>query len=290
MHSRNTMKTSGSQHPSSMIGAWAGISYLRCVKTEWRIIRNLGIRMARRNLQSAYRDSWIGFAWMLIQPFTTSILWILLQEHKIISVNVPGQFYAIFVMTGTICWQAFCDGLLITQRAIHDNKSMLTKINVPPEGLLLAGLTESFIRLSISALISLTVINLYSGKLPEINDTAWVLGPSMALCMGFSAGWLLGPPLLLLPDLLRMLQLFLPFVMYLTPVVYNIPESGILRIFMNLNPLSQIMSATRDILMTDIWNFPKLITAPIVCLWTALLLGGHALRKSMPHIIQEMGS
>lgn len=283
-NTRQQNTTSFSMHEGS------GLSYLKTLMAEWSIIQSLGLRMARRNIQSAYRDSWIGFAWMFIQPFTSAILWILLRENKIISVNVPGMNYPVFVISGTLCWQAFCDGLMISQRAIHDNRSMLTKINVPPEGLLLAGLAETFIRLISSALISLIVIALHTQEIPGINGIGWLLGPSMGLCLGFSAGWLLAPPLLLLPDLLRMLLLLLPFMMYLTPVVYDVPESGLLQIVMTMNPLHPIISGTRDILIHETWHIRKLVMVPIICLMTAIVFGGYTLRRSLPHIIQQMGS
>jgi lipopolysaccharide transport system permease protein len=245
--------------------------------------------MSIRNLKSSYRDSLIGGAWMFIQPFTTALLWIVLQTQRIIHVNVDTSEYATFVLSGTLCWQMFCEGLLGPHRSIIDNKQMLTKVNVPPEGLLLSGLIESCVKLCASATISLLVISFQNGHPPGINGVGFFIGPALALLMGFSMGWIFAPPMLILPDLLKLVLMTLPFFMYLSPIVYEKPESGFFNIIMEWNPLTNLLNETRAMLLEKEINIWKMILIPVMTTTAGFFFGGPMLRKGMPHIIQQMG-
>lgn len=264
--------------------------FINELRRDWPVIRSLGYRMARRNLAATYRDSWIGFAWLFIQPFTTAILWILLREYQIIQVNVAIEQYIPFVLAGTLCWQAFCDGLLIPNRTINDNKSMLTKVHIPPEALLLGGLLESLVRIGASMMVTLVLLSMHRGTTPVFSDVALILGPGLALCFGFSAGLLLAPSSLLIPDVMRIILLCLPFFMYLTPVVFNIPQSGLFRTLMLANPLSYLLIGCRNLLIHHHWPNPITAVVLISIIFTVWLIAGYLLRRSLPHIIERMGS
>jgi lipopolysaccharide transport system permease protein len=264
--------------------------YLRSLAADLSVVRSLGYRLALRSLASTYRDSWFGFAWLFIQPFTTSILWILLREYKILEVNVSMRDYPAFVLSGTLCWQAFCDGLLMPQRVISDNRQMLTKINVPPEGLLLAGLAETLVRLAAGSLITCLILTVHAGMLPTINWLALLIGPMMSLWVGFTTGWMIAPPALLLPDLQRFITLGLPFIMYLSPVVYDLPAGGLLHTLMSVNPLTPLLSSTRDLLLQGEWPGLQMFATPALCIILAFSVAGPLMRRALPHIIERMGT
>jgi lipopolysaccharide transport system permease protein len=176
------------------------------------------------------------------------------------------------------------------QRVISDNRQMLTKINVPPEGLLLAGLAETLVKLAAGCLITLLILCVHAGRLPSLTSLALLIGPLMALWVGFTAGWLIAPPALLLPDLLRFILLALPFVMYLSPVIYDLPTEGLVHTLMSVNPLTPLLSTTRALLLRGEWHGLRMLAIPALCIILAFTIAGPLMRRALPHIIERMGS
>lgn len=267
------------------------LKHLREIIADLPMAHELGLRLFKRNLKAAYRQSLLGFAWALLPPLLTAALWIFLRNNGVMETNVSGISYPVFVITGTILWQIFSEALLAPLKSVSDNKAMLTKINIPREGLLLSGIYELVFNIVIKMGILAVVLFWYQQPVQVSVMLIWLpLGIFAISLVGFAIGLAVFPLGLLYQDISRGIAIILPFFMYLTPVVYDTPRVGKLGQLMQYNPLAALISQTRSSLTAQplqdnaaFWLFTGLFLL-------LFLLSLLVFRLSMPRIIERMGS
>lgn len=115
---------------------------LRAIAKDLPQAHELGLRLFKRNLKAAYQQSLLGFGWALLPPILTAALWIFLRSNGVMKTDITGISYPVFVLTGTMLWQIFNESILSPINSVGQNKAMLTKINIPREGLLISGLYD----------------------------------------------------------------------------------------------------------------------------------------------------
>ena len=266
------------------------VGHLREIVNDLTPAHELGLRLFKRNLKALYRQSLLGFGWALLPPLATAALWIFLRDNNVVNMDDTGISYPVFVLTGTILWQIFSEALLSPLTQVTNNQAMLSKINIPREGLLLAGIYELLFNIGIKILL-LSFIYLFFHQAIRISNLLLVPLGIFAICLaGFSIGLALTPIGILYKDISRGLAVLLPFLMYLTPVVYASPRGGTIGLIMKWNPLAPLITQTRNWLtaqpvsdMTLFWLFMLLFG--LLFLFALVMY-----RLSMPMIIERIGS
>lgn len=248
----------------------------------------LAIRLFIRDIKSQYRQSVLGFIWVLIPPLLTAGLWIFLNNHKIVNVGETLIPYPLFVMIGTILWQVFAEAVNQPRMSVTTNKPMLTKINFPREALLISAFYTLIFNLGPKLLVLAAACYFFKIEItPGI--IFFPLGVLMISLLGFAIGLLLTPPGLLINDVARGIGIILPFAMYLTPVIYPAPVSGNFALLMHYNPLATLLSSTRDWLTGHLDHIPYEFTIISGFTLLFLLIGVLAYRISMPIITERFG-
>lgn len=268
-------------------------SLLHHLKGMWRELpqaHELGVRLFKRNLKAMYRQSVLGFAWALIPPLVTAALWIFLRSNGVMSMGDTGISYAVFVLTGTLLWQIFSESIHAPINSINSNKAMLSKINIPREGLLLAGIYELAFNMAIKIGMIVLMLLFFQQQVTVAGLLMVPLGLIAIVISGYAIGLALVPVAMLFTDIQRGIAVVLPFLMYLTPIIYPTPTSGMFGSLMKLNPLATIIPQTRNWLTAQ-----PAIDMPLFWIYTAvflviLLLSLIVFRLAMPMIIERIGS
>ena len=250
----------------------------------------LGFRLFVRNIKSTYRQSLLGFGWALIPPFITSALWILLRSNGVMKTNVTGVSYPVFVLIGTLLWQIFSESILSPINAVNSNRTLISKINIPREGLILSGLYELVFNILIKMGVIAVALLLFKQSVSAGGLLLAPVGIAVTCLCGFSIGLALTPFGVLYQDIGRIISTILPFLMYLTPIVYATPSAGLMSRLMAFNPLATIISMTRNWLVnqaaTDYLAFGIYTALFLALFFMSLVL----YRLAMPMIIERMGS
>ena len=256
---------------------------------ELPIAHDLGMRLFKRNIKAMYRQSILGFFWAVLPPLITAGLWIFLRSNNVMSMEDPTISYPVFVLTGTMLWKIFAESIMAPIVSVVINKSMLVKINIPREALLLSG----FYEILFNVLIKLTLIGIILLIFQQsVGFTIFLvpLGILALILVGFSVGLVLTPIGILYQDVQRALSVILPFLMYLTPVIYPRPTDGPAGVIMNINPIASILTETRNWLTgLPAENWP-LFAAYCGGFFILLLCGLVTFRLAMPIIIERIGS
>lgn len=262
---------------------------LRSMVNDFKDANALGLRLAKRNVKALYRQSFLGYFWSVIPPFMTAFVWIFLNKQNVVNIAITDIPYPLFVLTGAMLWQIFSESVLAPLKAVQSSASMLTKINFPRESLILSGIYEvifnSFIKIGLILLIFA-----YFKFIPGVEFILAIIGIISIIVFGNMVGLLLTPFGMLYSDISRGLGVFLQFAIYLTPVIYPSPQSGVAAALMKFNPVAPLITTTRSfLLITPIHNLNSFIiisAASLILFFVGIII----YKIAMPIIIERIGS
>ena len=126
---------------------------------------------------------------------------------------------------------------------------MLTRINFPREAILLSGLMQVGFSFLVR-LVLLVAVFVAFALTPPATAPLFFLGMMSVALTGFMIGLILTPVGLLYGDVQQGLPIASTFLMLLTPVLYPVPASGLAATVAALNPLTPLVTTTRDWLTT----------------------------------------
>lgn len=173
---------------------------------------------------------------------------------------------------------------------VTENKIILSKINIPREGLLLSGLYQLIFNTLIKILLLVFVFLVYHQTVSPSGLIYAPIGLFAIILAGFSIGLLLTPLGVLYQDVNRGLGVLLPFFMYLTPTVYPISREGVIGLFMKFNPIAAFITQTRNWLTAQPVFDMQFFWIYTLIFFLVFLVALVIYRLSMPIIIERIGS
>ena len=251
--------------------------------------RGLAWRLFVRDTSAPYRQSLLGYAWLFIPPLVVGLPFVFLNAQGVIAIEGTAIPYAAFALIGTTIWQSFVDALLSPVRTVSASRAMLLRVNFPREAILLAGIGQVVFATLIRMLLVVFVMLWFDIKPP---GTAWLfpLGVLAIIMVGFTVGVLLVPAGALFGDVQQGLPILAMFLMLLTPVVYPAPETGAAASVVKWNPMTPLVTVTRDWLTTGAADqVPGFLLVTGASL-TLLFVGWIVYRLALPHVIARMGN
>jgi lipopolysaccharide transport system permease protein len=168
-------------------------------------------------------------------------------------------------------------------------KSILSKINFPKEALVVSGVYKLLFNSSIKVLLLLVFI-FFFGVGFHWSLLLFPLAILGGVLFGTTLGLFITPLGMLYKDIGRLIGFGLGFLMYVTPVVYGIPKSGIMKTVMELNPFTPIILTARDLAVgmppAHLSYFLIVIACCIPLFFIALLF----YRISIPILVERMSA
>lgn len=251
--------------------------------------RELGLRLAVRDISAMYRQSLLGILWAIIIPLTNALVWILLRGTGVVSVDDTGVPYPIYVFSGTMLWSIFTESLLAPLQKVNGGKSILGKINFPREALIVSSVIQSAFNAAIKMVLVLGAMILL-GYPPSWTAVFFVFGVLALILAGTSVGLLLTPLGMLYTDVTRGLPVITQFLMYATPVVFVVPREGWISTVISYNPLTPLIVTTRDWLTGHPAEFLNGFVLVNLVFLVVLFVAWWLYRASMPFLIERMSS
>jgi lipopolysaccharide transport system permease protein len=251
--------------------------------------RHLAWRLFVRDLSAQYRSSILGYFWVFIPPLIASLPFVYLTSAGVIKVADTPVPYAAYATVGTIIWQTFADALNSPLRAVNAARALLTRVNFPREAILLSGLMQVGFSFVVRLLLLAAVFILFALE-PAATAPLFFLGMVSVALTGFAIGLLVTPLGLLYGDVPQALPIVSALLMLLTPVLYPVPSSGLGARVSTYNPLTPLITTTRDWLTTG--GAPHVGEFILVSVVTVVVLafGWVAYRLALPHLISRLGN
>ena len=207
--------------------------------------RELAWRLFIRDVSAQYRQSILGYLWVFIPPLVASVPFVYLNAQGVIRIGETPIPYAAFAIISMIIWQVFADSLNAPLRSVSAARSILTRINLPREAILLSALAQVCFGFLVRLLLLVGVMAWFH-LVPPATALLFPVGILSLILFGFVIGILITPLGLLYSDVQQTLPIITTFLMFLTPVLYPVPQLGIAARVAHINPLTPLIVTTRD--------------------------------------------
>jgi len=219
----------------------------------WRY-RELFYFLAWRDILVRYKQTVIGIAWAVIQPFLTTVVFTVVF-NRIAKLSAPANVpYFLVVMAAQLPWQFFSTSLSASSNSLVGNANLISKIYFPrlivPAGSVITSFVDFLITVG---LMVLTMV--WFQFLPDWRLLALPLFVALAFGAAFGAGLWLCALNVKYRDFRYILPFIVQFGFFLSPVGYssayvpiirhwhgfNIPE----RLLYSLNPMVGVIDGFR---------------------------------------------
>jgi lipopolysaccharide transport system permease protein len=246
---------------------WASIGF----KELWEY-RELLYFLTWRDIKVRYKQTALGAAWAIIQPFFMMVVFSLFfgKLGKIPSDGIP---YPIFVYCALLPWQLFAHALGESSNSLVANERLITKVYFPrlvvPLSAVLGGLVDFVI-----AFVILLGMMAYYHIVPTIMIFTLPLFVLLAIMTALAVGLWLSALNVQYRDVRYTITFITQFWLFATPVAYPsslIPERW--RALYGLNPMAGVVEGFRWALLGKTEG-PGAILIVSISVVILLLIGG----------------
>lgn len=251
--------------------------------------RFLSFQLAKRDIQAQYRQSYLGIIWAFVTPLATALVWIFLNNSGTVRVTDTGIPYPVYAFSGTLLWSIITEAINSPMGSTNSAKSILSKINFPKEALIVSGIYKLLFNSAIKILLLLVFIFVY-GIGFHWSLLLFPLAILGGVLFGTTLGLLITPLGMLYKDIGRLIGFGLGFLMYVTPVVYAIPKSGIMKTVMELNPFTPIILTARDLAVGMSPAYLTYFLIVIACCIPLFFIALLFYRISIPILVERMSA
>ena len=234
--------------------------------------RELIYFMTWRDIKVRYKQTVLGAAWAIIQPFFTMVVFSLFFG-KLAKVPSDGIPYPIFAYAALVPWTFFANGLNQSSNSLVGNANLIKKVYFPrlvvPFSSVISGLVDFVL-----AFIVLVGMMLVYGIFPTINIVWLPLLLLLTLVSGLGVGLWLSALNVQFRDVRYTVPFLIQFWLFATPIAY--PSSLLSepwRTLYGINPMVGVVEGFRWALLgTPTAPGPMCMVSSLVAL--ALLVGG----------------
>lgn len=265
--------------------------------------RELLTNLVRRELRSKYKGTFLGWAWSLINPLATTLIYTAVFS-VVMRVTPPVGAdgltnYALFLLCGLLPWNFLAVAVQGGQTVLLDNGNLIKKTYFPRRLLLLSHIGAAFVTFLVEMGVLLLVFAVFG-----VNTLPWI--PLVLLIMVLFAVFGLGIALALsvanvyFRDVAHFVGLFMQIWFYATPIVYPITLvqqlgggtgvwNGIpLADLATLNPAVAFIEPIRDMFYNGTLPEPRYILAAAGWALLTLLVGNLVFRRLEPRLAEEL--
>jgi homopolymeric O-antigen transport system permease protein len=225
-----------------------------------------------RDIKVRYKQTALGAAWAVIQPFFLMVVFSLFFG-RLAGVPSDGVPYPIFSFCGLLPWQLFANSLTQSSNSLVGSQNLITKVYFPrlvvPISAVLAGLVDFAI-----AFVILLAMLFFYGIVPGWQIVALPGLIVLAVMTALSVGLWLSALNVQYRDVRYTINFLVQFWLFATPVAYPssiVPEKW--RVVYGLNPMVGVVDGFRWALLGRPES-PGLLLAVSSVVVLLLLAGG----------------
>ncbi len=211
--------------------------------------RDLIYLFVKRNFVAQYKQTILGPAWAIIQPFLTSVIFTVVFGN-IAGLAPAGVPSFVFYFSATIIWQYFSSCLTTTASTFTANSAILGKVYFPRLVMPISAVFSQLIAFAIQFIFFLAFWIFYLTTTDTLHPNAYIiLIPLLIIqlaCLGLGFGIIVSACTTKYRDLAMLVGFGTQLWMYATPVAYDIsfiPER-FMSIYM-LNPVTPVVMTMR---------------------------------------------
>ncbi len=270
--------------PLLRIEAHSGWSSLKLSEI-WEF-RELMYFLAWRDIKVRYKQTMLGAAWAILQPFSSMAIFSVFfgRLAHVPSEEVP---YPVFSYIGLLPWIFFSNGLSLSSNSLVGSANLLTKVYFPRMIIPAASIVSGLVDFAIGFLMLIPLMWFFG-----VTITAHVIWAPVFLLVAFAAALGFGLWLSAVNVQYRDVRYLVPFLtqlfMFATPVIY--PSSLLWepwRTFFGLNPMVGVIEGFRWSLL-GAREFPGSMLATSAISALVILASGAFYFRKMERVFADV--
>ncbi len=243
--------------------------------------RDLLYFLVRREITVRYKQTLLGAAWAVLQPFMTMVVFsvFLGRLAGLPSDNIP---YPVFAYLGLLPWTYFSGSVSRASASLVGNASLLGKVYFPRVLIPLSSTLAALVDFCIAATV-LVGLMLWYGLWPSASALFYIPLTALTAVLALGVGMWLASINVQFRDVQQATPFLLQIWMFATPIVYPgslVPERY--RFIYDLNPMSGIITAYRAAALGEPIHWQSVGIAALVAL-AFLLTGWWQFRRMDRH-------
>ena len=234
--------------------------------------RELLYFLAWRDIKVRYKQTVLGAAWAIIQPFFTMVVFSIFFG-RLAGIPSDGVPYPVFSFAALVPWTFFANGLNQSSNSLVNSAQLIQKVYFPrlivPIATVLSGVVDFAL-----AFVVLLGMMLYYGLMPTINVLWLPAYLLLALITSLGVGLWLSTLNVEYRDVRYMVPFISQFWLFATPIAYpSTLLSEPWRTLYGINPMVGVVEGFRwALLNTDTRPGPMILASWLMAL--AILVGG----------------
>jgi lipopolysaccharide transport system permease protein len=249
----------------------------------------LGWRLFLRDTSAEHRQSILGYFWLIVPALANTLIWVFLNGQKVINIDTGAVPYPVFVLTGTILWTAFNGALMAVLGVINAARGVLAKVNFPHESLVYSAFVKTMMDAALASLLLFPAVLIF-----EVPLNAQMLLFPVSVLASLMIGWAFGlaflPIAALYGDVSRAIQLVLRFGFFLAPVIFMLPQGGVARRLMLMNPATPVIMTGRAWLTGSPEALPGSFALVFAGSAAVIVVGLIFYKVALPHLIERLST
>src|ERR671933_1007281 len=208
----------------------------------WRF-RELLLFLTWRDIKIRYKQTVLGAAWALLQPFLTMIVFTVVINH-IGRVHTPIP-YTLFALSTLALWYYFSNSVNLTSASLVGSAALITKVYFPRISVVLSPILSSLVDFCLAFLLVAGTM-VYYGFGPPLHALLMPLFVLLAGLMALGLGLVLSALNVSYRDIRYAVPFVLQLWLWATPVAY---PAGIVpakfKLLYTLNPMTGVVEGYR---------------------------------------------
>lgn len=258
--------------------------------------------LVQRELRGRYKGTALGWAWSLINPLASTLIYTLVFSVVMRVAPPVGdgglENYSLFLLCGLLPWNFLSTAVQGGQSVLLDQANLIKKTYFPRRLLLLAHIGASFVTFIIEMVV-LVIIFGFVG----VNAWRWI--PLVVVMMLLLAVFGLGLALALsvanvyFRDVAHFVSIAMQIWFYATPIIYPltlitestsdawIAHPWVATVY-QLNPAFTFLEPIRDMFYMGQWPAVQTLILAVVWAALALVIGNLVFRRLEPRLAEEL--
>lgn len=251
--------------------------------------RHISSQILKRSLRQTYRQTLFGYLWGMLPAVALGLAMSIASSSKVVSVGDVGIPYPAYVVISMVLWQTFIEAANGPLGGLAVFRPMLTRVLFPKEAIFLCKIGEVIFNFGLKMAVIIGVFVWFD--IPV--QSSVLLFPFAVLSiivLGSAVGILLVPVGIIMEDVKKAMPIVFFLGMFVTPILYAPPKTGVLSTIVGLNPVTPLLVTARDFL---IGQEPEMMTEFLLTSASAavlFLVSWVFFRLAMPYVIDRLGT
>jgi lipopolysaccharide transport system permease protein len=244
------------------------------------LIKNLTLA----EFKNRYQNTTLGFFWSLLSPLLLSlVLWFVFRN-----LFRQEEDFAANLLVGIMAWRFFATGTSAALQSIVSKPSLVTKVYIPRQILVLSTVLANLISSLLEFLVLLPILFVLLKHLP-LTIVLFPLVHIPYLLFIYGIGLLLAALFVYFRDLNQIWEVLINVLFFCSPIIYPLSiVPGYLMPYYMLNPITQFIVTYRHLMVAGTLPPITSITGVIAIATIAWLIGNYAFNRLQRRFAEEV--